>query len=134
MAGPDGVDVVLFHGDQILPDDLLSDHPAGLRTEFMTIYAFKYDPLSVQEHDAVLDLKAAETDLFLNDLTYFTRLIKQQQGQIIELRILRTPQFRRKHRDLQFVPDRILSAEGGSLLFFPQKEGIVCAADFLFAV
>ena len=129
VTGTDSVDVVLLHGDQILTDDIFRDHPAGFGAEFVTVHSFKNDPLSVQEHDTVFDLKPSETNLFFYGFAQCPGFVVHQDSQVIQFRLLSTPEFRPKDRHLQLVPHRILSAEGIRLFFLSEEERIRTAAD-----
>ena len=60
----------------------------------MAVHSFEHDPLSIQSHDAVLHLKPAESYFFGNEFLKFSFGIVHFDLQIIEFRILRTPESR----------------------------------------
>ena len=101
VAGADRVDVVLFHGHQILPKLRLVWHTARARAEFMTVYALEHNALPVQLHQAVRNLKAAEAHLYGNHLLEPSLPVAHLQHQLVQIRLLRTPQQRLFHRQHQ---------------------------------
>ena len=94
MARSDRVDVIAFHCDEILPNDLLTDHASALRTEFMAVDALKYNALTIEIHDAVADLKAAESHLLCDNLALCAECVEDFDPKIVEMRCLGAPQFR----------------------------------------
>ena len=65
MAGADGIDVVLLHGDDV-PKQFLMGVYAHSTTrngaELMTVGTLEHDALAVEQHPIVLQLELAETD------------------------------------------------------------------------
>ena len=91
VAGADGVQVVPLHGDQVPPQMLRLHGPAALRAEIVPVRALEHDPLSVDQHEAVLHLKPAESDLLADPLTDRPLRPHDPDLQVIEVGNLRAP-------------------------------------------
>ena len=68
MTGADSVDIVLLHQNEVPAGDLCRDSPAAVAGKFVPVHAAENDPLPVQAHQPVLQLKSAETDPLADDL------------------------------------------------------------------
>ena len=100
VARTHGIDIIALHRDKIAADHICCDAPTGLRAEFMPVDTVKHNPLSVQQHKAVTDLESAETDLFPHCLPVDAIASREIQPEIIQRRLLRTPQLRRIYGEI----------------------------------
>ncbi len=66
MAGTDCIDVVLFHRCQVFDQLFSRNNTAGYGAELVAVDAFKNNAFSIQHHDVVFHLKAAESDSLRN--------------------------------------------------------------------
>ena len=101
MAGADGIDVVLLHGDDI-PKQFLMGVYAHSTTrngaELMTVGTLEHDALAVEQHPIVLQLELAETDFLPSHLYQMACIVQQLDFQFIQSRVLCTPQVGVLHR------------------------------------
>ena len=101
MAGTDGIDVVLLHGDDI-PKQFLMGVYAHSTTrngaELMTVGTLEHDALAVEQHPIVLQLELAETDFLPRHLYQMACIVQQPDFQFIQSRVLCTPQVGVLHR------------------------------------
>ena len=97
MAGTDGVDIVLLHGNDILHQFLPGYAPACPGTELMAVHAFKHDTFSVEGHNMILHFKTSEAYPLRNHLCQLSLFIIHFQGQIVQIGFLRAPQKRLFH-------------------------------------
>ena len=95
MAGTDGIDVVLLHGDDV-PKQFLMGVYAHSTTrngaELMTVGTLEHDALAVEQHPIVLQLELAETDFLPGHLYQMACIVQQLDFQFIQSRVLCTPQ------------------------------------------
>ena len=98
---------------------------AGNGTEFMTVYPFKDNPFSVQSHDPVFHLKSPETYTLRDIFLKFPCSVIYLNREIIELRILRTPQ----NRIFDLHGNAPILQVKGSL----ESLSVFCKADFRFS-
>jgi len=75
MAGPDRIDIVALHGQDVLQQLGFRNRAASLGAEFMAVDALEHDPLTVQKHQAVFDLKAAAANLLGYILDHLARCV-----------------------------------------------------------
>ena len=92
VAGTDRVDVVAFHGNHILNKLFRLRNAACKCAEFMAVGAFEYDSLSIQEHEAVLQFKTAETDAFCDHFCNLSGFILNGQKKFIQVRHFGAPE------------------------------------------
>ncbi len=94
MRGPDGVDVAALHGDDV-PNELFPvGDTAAQRAEIMPVDAAEDNPLPVQEHQAVLHLKAAEAEGLFQHLSQAAVGIQHLDAQGVQIGDLRAPEGR----------------------------------------
>ena len=93
MTGSDGVNVILFHGDNIFYNIFPCSMTSCKRTEFVAVYTLKDYSLSVKHHKIVFHLKMPESHFLRNHLFQLSVCIPNLQKQIIKYRCLRTPEF-----------------------------------------
>ena len=79
MTGTYRIDVVTFHIDQVMTGFCKSYGTTCQRAEFVTVYPVEYYTPAIYLHDAVFNLKTAESDSERNDLG--TDVIAIAQGQ-----------------------------------------------------
>ena len=91
VTGADGVDVVPAEGVHGPLHVLYADGPTGARVPLMAVHPPDYQALSVEEHQAVFQFKAAETDVIGNDLQNIPGSGNQGQDCVIEIRCFMTP-------------------------------------------
>ena len=109
VAGPDRVDVVPLHQDQIAPDFFLRHRAPGLAAEIVPVRSLEYDADAVHPDHAVFNLDLPESGFHRND---FLRPVRRRQPHFrgVEVRILRAPQPRRADfdapADLRIPADR----------------------------
>ena len=106
MTGAHGIDIILFHQEEVLISHLRRNDAAAVAGKFVAVDAAENDAFSVQAHEAVLHLKAPEThalpDDFQKSLLRLFFIIPhsvftdQAEGQIIEQGILCAPERRRQ--------------------------------------
>ena len=101
MAGADGIDVVLLHGDDILQDLVLLGHAACPGAELMAVDALEHNPLSVEAHDLVDHLKPAEAYIFGDHFRQPSVFVVYLEQQLIEIGFLRAPQVKTGYRQRQ---------------------------------
>ena len=94
MAGTDCIDVVLFHRCQVFDQLFSRNNTAGYGAELVAVDAFKDNAFSIQHHDVVFHLKAAESDSLRNQFLHRSILCGDFQQKIIQHRCLCGPQFR----------------------------------------
>ena len=94
MTGTDCIDVVLFHRCQVFDQLFSRNNTAGYGAELVAVDAFKDNAFSIQHHDVVFHLKAAESDSLRNQFLHRSILCGDFQQKIIQHRCLCGPQFR----------------------------------------
>jgi hypothetical protein len=62
MAGPDRVDVVLLHQQDVGQGHLVVHRPAAVGVEFVAVHPVKQHPVAVYGQDAVTDLDPAKAN------------------------------------------------------------------------
>ena len=70
MTGTDRIDVVLFHGHDVFEQFLPGHMSSCDRAELMAVHTLKDNPLSIQRHDCVFHLKAAEAHALRDHLSH----------------------------------------------------------------
>ncbi len=92
MAGTDRIDMVsaeyLHRRLHILP----ANHPAMTGIPLMAVHAFNHQALPVQQHQAVLQFEAAETDLIRHGLRHLPIGCHNSQRHLVQFRRLMAPE------------------------------------------
>ena len=101
MAGPHGVDVVAFHGQQVAPNHVRRHRAPRLRAEIMTVHAFEHDAPAVELHDAVPQLEAPEAHALAHDLALHACLVGGGDEQVVQVRRFAAPQLGRGYRQAE---------------------------------
>ena len=83
MTGTDCIDVVLFHDHDVFEQFLTGHMSSCDGAELMAVHTLEYDTFSVQCHNTVFHLKAAESDFLRNNFLYSSICIRYSQFQII---------------------------------------------------
>ena len=92
MAGPNSIDIILFHDENVLQNILSARYPALLCRKLMTVHTLKDNPLPVQKHKTVLHLKSTEAH---PDCKYFPDIIIHHPAlQPVQMGFLCAPQKR----------------------------------------
>jgi len=94
VAGPDGVDVVLFHPRQVFPHRFLGNDVGRERVVLVAVDAFQVDRDAVDEQAAVLDLDLAEADFAAGGLEDLAGAVFKGQNKAVEIGRLGRPFFR----------------------------------------
>ena len=95
MTGSDCIDIVLFHGDDILQHLLIVRNPSKPSAKLMPVDTLKHNPLPIELHDAIVQCKVPEPDLLRDDFHNISVRIIQCNQQLIQIRRLCTPEHRR---------------------------------------
>ncbi len=98
MARAYGVDIVALHRNDVLQHLLLVGNPAKTPAKLMPVGALEHDALSVYGHNAVVDRKPPEPDFLRDQLRDFPVRAVHRDRQLIQERLLRTPEPRRVDR------------------------------------
>ena len=93
VAGADRIDVVLFHGLDILLDLRIGAGPAGDSAELVAVDALEHHTFAVDQHPVVLHLKLAEAHLLGPVFHRLARRIVENNLQVIEHRLFSAPEF-----------------------------------------
>ena len=95
MAGADGVDVMLFHEEQILHDLLLADDKSGHRVAVMAIYAVELHLLPVDIENISFHMNLPEADVAGDHFPGAVALCLINHR--VKVRIFRVPEMRIRH-------------------------------------
>ena len=82
-----------------------------MAVEFVAVHALEDDALAVEQHQAVLHLKAAQARIRLTDLDRLAAA-RERHAHAVEVRLLGAPQARMGDRDLQVHLRRTVRLEG----------------------
>ncbi len=94
VAGAHCVDIMSFHGQNVRQRILVRDHPSAFTAKFMPVHPLEHDPLSVQIHDAVPDLKTPEADILQDHLLQCQIFVVDLDQKPVQIRHLRAPELR----------------------------------------
>ena len=72
VAGPDGIDVVALHDENILKSILIRYYSTIIAGKLVPVYALEHNALPVYQHQAVLHLEAPEAHILSDDLSHFS--------------------------------------------------------------
>ena len=100
MAGTNGIDIVLFHGNNIGNHLLSIWNTTKHRAKLMTVYPLKYNALSIQKHDSVHHLKSSEAYILSDKLKLRLSLIQDRDFHPIQVWNFCTPEQWFIHRQL----------------------------------
>ena len=93
MTGPNSVQIIAFHRDQIPADFLRRHGPSRLRAVIMPVHTLEDNPTAVDQHQPVFQFKPAETDLLIHRFPNPAFRICDLDIQIVQVRKLRAPLF-----------------------------------------
>ena len=91
MAGPDSIDIIALHREYVPPRHFLRHNPAAAAVKLMPVHALEHDPLSVEMHDVIDQLKAPEADFLRHSLSPFSVRPVYFKDEPVEIRILGAP-------------------------------------------
>ncbi len=80
MASTDGIDVVPFHGDDVLQHLAIIGHSSKTPAELMPVDTLKYNTLPVERHDTIVHRKTPKADFLRYDFDKISiRIIQSNQ-------------------------------------------------------
>ena len=93
MGTAQGIDILPLHRDNILLKIRRIHGPPAIAIEFMPVHALEHNALAIDFHDIAIELELPEADMIRNYLLQIVRFILNGQQQLVEMRMLCTPEL-----------------------------------------